>query len=48
VLQFNSRTRVDAVRTKVDEVKATMSSNIDKVGVFSMPRASLCAADVAR
>ena len=31
MLQFNSRTRVDAVREKVDAVKATMSSNIDKV-----------------
>ena len=31
MLQFNSRTRVDAVRQKVDAVKQTMSSNIDKV-----------------
>jgi hypothetical protein len=30
VLQFNSRTKVDAVRQKVDAVKNTMSSNIDK------------------
>ena len=31
VLQFNSRTKVDAVRQKVETVKNTMSSNIDKV-----------------
>jgi hypothetical protein len=31
VLRFNSRTKVDAVRQKVESVKATMSENIDKV-----------------
>jgi len=31
VLQFNSRSKVDAVRQKVDAVKNTMSENIDKV-----------------
>jgi hypothetical protein len=30
VLQFNSRSKVDAVRQKVETVKSTMSSNIDK------------------
>jgi hypothetical protein len=35
VLQFNSRSKVDAVRQKVETVKNTMSSNIDKARVAS-------------
>lgn len=30
MLQFNSRSKVDAVRQKVESVKNTMSNNIDK------------------
>lgn len=30
VVAFNSRTKVDAVRQKVESVKETMSQNIDK------------------
>jgi hypothetical protein len=30
VVPFNSRTKVDAVRQKVESVKETMSQNIDK------------------
>ncbi len=31
MLRFNSRTKVDAVRQKVESVKATMSENIERV-----------------
>ena len=37
VLQFNSRSKVDAVRQKVETVKNTMSSNIDKARACVLP-----------